>query len=200
MTNIRLAVRDHLSVRQQAARTGIAVLLVGNSLGGLVTASSARVNRADLAGVVLLSPALSRPQPALVRRGLGVVASVAPWLPIPQRRRPVGELSRIPAVGERAAADPLMFDGQVPVLTAATALDEAALLWAELSGWRLPTLVVHGTADTYTDPRASADFVTGIATQDKTFRLMDGAYHELLNDLCAEQVLALTVGWLESHV
>ena len=35
-------------------------------------------------------------------------------------------------VGERAAAEPAMHDGQVPVLLAATTLDEASSLWSAL--------------------------------------------------------------------
>jgi acylglycerol lipase len=108
----------------------------------------------------------------------------------------VGELSREPWVGEKATADPLMFDGQVSVLTAATALDEAALLRRALGEWRVPTLVLHGTADTYTDPAGSRNFVAGIASADKALRLVDGAFHELRNDACADEVLVLVLGWL----
>jgi len=68
-----------------------------------------------------------------------------------------------------------------------------------LTGWHLPTLVVHGIADTYTDPTASANFVTGIASQDRAFRPVHGAYHELLNDLCADEVLGHMTSWLDSH-
>ena len=108
----------------------------------------------------------------------------------------MGELSRLPVVGERAASDPLMFGGQVPVLTAATALDQAELLWAGLGEWHVPTLVLHGTADTYTDPAGSTDFVAGIASEDKTLHLVDGAFHELLNDACAAEVAGLVMSWL----
>ena len=196
VTSIERAVRDHIEVRRLAARLQLPMALVGHSLGGLVAACSALSSTADLAGVVLMSPALSRPEPDPVRRMLGVVAAVVPWVPIPRRRRPVGELSRLPVVGERAASDPLMFGGQVPVLTAATALDQAELLWAGLGEWHVPTLVLHGTADTYTDPASSTDFVAGIASEDKTLHLVDGAFHELLNDACAAEVAGLVMSWL----
>jgi alpha-beta hydrolase superfamily lysophospholipase len=54
----------------------------------------------------------------------------------------------------------------VPVLLAATALDEVAHLRDRLADWRFPTLVVHGSADTYTDPAASREFVEDIAAED----------------------------------
>ena len=103
-------------------------------------------------------------------------------------------------MGERAAADPLLFGGQVSVLTAATALDEAALLWAGTADWCIPTLVLHGTADTYTDPHASRAFEARVAAEDKTLSLIHGGHHELLNDVCADDVLGLVLDWLDAHV
>lgn len=93
----------------------------------------------------------------------------------------------------------MMFAGQLSVLTAATALDEATALWASLARWEIPTLVMHGTADTYTEPAASADFVAGIATADKVLQLVDGAFHELLNDECADEVAERLLTWLHAH-
>ncbi|MER5325921.1 alpha/beta hydrolase [Streptosporangium roseum] len=198
VTSVRLAVGDHLAVRQAAAQPGLPTVLLGHSLGALVTAGSALAAPEGLAGVVLLSPSLPR-EPALVRRTLGAVASVAPWAPLPRRRSPVGALSRIPSVGQRASADPLMFDGQVTMLTAATALDTAERLRAGLADWRVPTLLVHGTADTYTDPAAGRAFADAIASPDKAVHLIEGAYHELLNDSCADQVLGLILRWMGDH-
>jgi hypothetical protein len=66
---------------------------------GLLEGPHGRNGGVQLTGVVLMSPALSRPEPPPVRRMLGAMAVVAPWMPIPRRRRPVAELSRLPAVG-----------------------------------------------------------------------------------------------------
>ena len=199
VTSIRLAVRDHVLTREEAARSGTPVVLVGHSLGGLVTAASVTHAPSTVSGVVLLAPALQRPEPAVVRRLLGAAAAVSPGLPIPRRRRPVTELSRIPEAGARAAADTAMHHGQVTVLLAATALDQASRLWSALPYWEAPTLVVHGSADTYTDAEASRDFLEQIASEDKALRLVDGAYHELLNDQGADAVLDLVTDWLLVH-
>jgi len=200
VTSVRLAVADHLAVRRKAAAGGRPVILAGHSLGGLISACSASASPAELCGVVLMSPALPAPEPDLTRRALGAVAAFAPGLPIPRHRRPVSELSRLASVGERAAADPLMFDGQVPVLLAATALDEAARLTAGQRTWRLPALLVHGTADTYADPANARAFMDGIAAEDTRIQLFPGAFHELLNDLCADEVLDLVVAWMDAHL
>lgn len=58
-----------------------------------------------------------------------------------------------------------------------------------LLNWRLPTQIVHGTADTYNDPAASADFGAEIASGDSAMHLVEGAHHELLDDERADEVL-----------
>lgn len=198
VTSVRRAVLDHREVRLLAAGSGLPVLLVGHSLGGLVTAASAARDGAGLAGVVLLAPALERPAPRLVRGLLGAAATVAPGLPIPRRRRPLAELSTDPAVGPRARTDPLMYAGQVSLLLAATALDEASCVWSALASWRVPTLVLHGTDDTYTDPRASRDFVRLLGPAGD-LRLVEGGRHELLNDLAGTANCDLVLSWLIDH-
>ena len=138
---------------------------------------------------------LERPAPPVVRRLLGAAAIVAPALPIPRPRRPVSELSTDPDVGRRATADPRMYDGQVSLLLAATALDEASRVWTLLPAWRVPTLVLHGTDDTYTDPSASADLVRLIGPGAELHLVPDGR-HELLHDHGGDATLDLVLSWL----
>ena len=198
VASVRRAVLDHREVRRLAAASGMPVLLVGHSLGGLVTAASVARDSAGLAGVVLLAPALERPAPHLVRRLLGAVASVAPGLSIPRPRRPVAELSTDPTVGLRASTDARMYRGQVSLLLAATALDEASYVWSFLTSWRVPTLVLHGTDDTYTDPQGSTEFATLLGTAAE-LRLVEGGRHEMLNDHGGAATCELLVSWLIDH-
>jgi len=95
-----------------------------------------------------------------------------------------------------------MYKGQISLRLAATALREAKILWAGLDQWTKPTLVVHGTADSWTDHRQSERLVEGIASTDKTLHLAEGGYHELLNDTEEnnERMLHIIVSWLESRV
>ncbi len=198
VASVRRAVLDHREVRRLAAATGMPVLLVGHSLGGLITAASVARDNAGLAGVVLLAPALERPAPQLVRRLLGAVASVAPGRSIPRRRRPLAELSTDPAVGRMASTDERMYGGQVSLLLAATALDEASYVWSFRTSWHVPTLVLHGTDDTYTDPKASTDFATLLGTAAELW-LVEGGRHEMLNDHGGAATCELLVSWLIDH-
>jgi acylglycerol lipase len=92
-----------------------------------------------------------------------------------------------------------MHDGQVSLLLAATALDAAGAVWATLPTWRTSTLVLHGTADTYTDLAASRDFVAGAGGPDTRLETVEGGYHELLNDVDAETVVEVLLGWLDER-
>lgn len=193
--HIGRAVADHREVLRLAAATGLPVSAVGHSLGGLVTAASAASYDGDLGAVVLLSPALPEPMPSYGRRLLGLAARVAPGVQIPQRRRPVDELSHRRDVVESTAADPRMHDGQIGFLLATSALDVMTGLRAAAPDWSVPCLIAHGTADTYTDPAGSTDLAARLGPH-STLRLVDGGYHELLSDTEGDEVLRLVRSFL----
>lgn len=80
-----------------------------------------------------------------------------------------------------------------------TALAAAGEIERGLAGWRAPTFVVHGAADTYTDPKGSERLHGGIASADKQLWLVPGGRHELLNDPPRDEVLARVLGGLEAR-
>ena len=47
----------------------------------------------------------------------------------------------------------------------------------------LPVLILHGTSDKATKPSGSQLFYDTAGSQDKTLKLYEGAYHDLLNDI-----------------
>ncbi len=198
IVNVQLAVEDHLQMRQQAAARNLPVFLFGHSLGGLVTAASAlREPSPRFDGVILSSPALPTAMPAPVEYAVGFLARLLPSLRVPQPKAPSEELCRDAEQLHLAKTDGAIFKGQISFLVAATALREARLMWARLGQWRNPTLVLHGTADSWTDFRQSRRLVQEIPSVDKTLRLVEDGYHELLNDGNGESLVQLILDWLE---
>lgn len=196
VTDVRAAVDDHLEVRRRAARRGRPVLLVGHSLGGLVTAASVVSDPTNLAGVVLLGAALPAAPPRVVRRMLLAVGAVRPAAELTVLATPLTLLSGVAGHESRTRADPLMHLGALTLLTAATALDVAADVWAGLDHWTVPTLVVHGTADRHTDWRGSRRLHDAIPAADRRLIPVEGGYHELLDDVAGDSTLARLLTWL----
>jgi alpha-beta hydrolase superfamily lysophospholipase len=63
----------------------------------------------------------------------------------------------------------------------------------------LPVLILHGTADQATKPSGSQHFYDSAGSTDKTLKLYDGHYHDLLNDVDKEIVMADILAWISAH-
>lgn len=175
------------------------LFLFGHSLGGLVTSLSVAREPGGLAGVVLSGPYLPLRSNAVARALARTLATVAPSLGVAKLGDPTG-ISRIEAEVQAYRDDPLVFTRAIPARLGATALAAGAEILAALPQWRAPTLVFHGTADTYTDPRGSEALVAGIASADKDLLLAEGGRHELLNDLGREALVEQVLDWLVARV
>lgn len=195
LTDVKASVEDHLAARRRLAAQPLPVFLFGHSLGGIVTATSVVRDASHVAGVILSSPALLVSANALTRVFARIVSAAAPALPV--KFLPPTGLSRIREEVQAFLADPLIYHGGMPARLAASILFTSRDNWAHYARWRVPTLVFHGTADTFTEPEGSRRFAQAIASSDKTLHLVDGGYHELLNDLGAEEMLGLVLGWLD---
>ncbi len=64
----------------------------------------------------------------------------------------------------------------------------------------LPLFILHGTADKATRPSGSQLFFDTAGAADKTLKLYEGGFHDLLNDTDKETVMADIAGWLEKHL
>ncbi|GGM15191.1 alpha/beta hydrolase [Deinococcus aerophilus] len=201
VADMNLLVEDHLKARETLrSRPGDdqdqPVFALGHSMGGLITAASAARDPRGLSGVILSSPSLlvGQNNPPLVRRLAPLLARIAPAAPTTQLD--TDGLSRLPEEVAAYKADPLVYHGKVPALSAATMLGLSQKLWPQYASWRLPTLVVHGTADTITDPSGSQRFIETIASADKTLIAQEGGYHELLNDRPRAEIRQAILDWL----
>jgi alpha-beta hydrolase superfamily lysophospholipase len=70
----------------------------------------------------------------------------------------------------------------------------------EFSLITLPVLILHGTLDKVTRASGSQLFYDTAGSADKTLKLYEGYYHDLLHDVGKAQVLADITSWIDARV
>jgi acylglycerol lipase len=95
--------------------------------------------------------------------------------------------------------DPLVFHGRLPARTVAEMSAAADGFPATVPALRLPLLVMHGGADAIVPVAASRMVHERAGSADRTLRIYDGLYHEILNEPEQGAVLADVTGWLDAH-
>jgi alpha-beta hydrolase superfamily lysophospholipase len=94
------------------------------------------------------------------------------------------------------AADERMFHGKARNLVAKTVLELSDFVWSKVSSWQVPTLLIHGDQDLSTDHKQSIALAAAIPAKDKTLRIYQGGFHELLNDLEKDKVERELFDWI----
>lgn len=179
---------------ESAKETGLPVVLLGHSGGGLFALEYALAERPAPDLLVLSAPSLDGGA-AWQRLVAPVLAAVLPKLSIPNALKGV-QLSRDPAVGDAYFSDPLvetktttrygneMFSAMTRVRAASDGLD-------------VPTLVLHGAADSIVPPQGSAalgdlDIVER--------RLYPALRHELFNEPEGPEIVDEVITWINDHL
>jgi len=169
--------------------------LIGHSLGGAVAVTYALRYGETIAGLVLSDPAVATEAvPAALRATTVVLSGIAPRLPVFKIDAQL--LSRDPAVVRDYLEDPLVSTGKLPARTLAEILRSMQTLPDQVSGLRVPLLLLHGTEDQLCPPEGSRMIHERALSDDKTLRLYDGLYHEIFNEPEREQVIDDIVAWL----
>lgn len=173
------------------------VFMLGHSMGGAVAFASALRVQHTLRGLVLSAPALATDQKVgplqeMFARFLSVVAPNTGVLALP-----ANAVSRDPSVVARYEADPLVHHKAIPARTLVELLSAMKDFPARAHELRLPTLVLHGTADTLVPLAATRPVYQAFGTRDRVLKLYDGLYHEVFNEPEREKVTADLFGWLE---
>ena len=74
------------------------------------------------------------------------------------------------------------------------------LLKKSFGQFTLPLLILHGTADKVTKPSGSKEFYEKAGSSDKTLKLYEGHFHDLLADVGKQQVMADIQAWIDAHM
>ncbi len=177
---------------------GLPQFLLGHSMGALTTLHYLTREPAPLAGVVLSAPPLEVPVVnPLLRATSGLLNFLVPNLGVLQLDSSL--VSRDQEMVRSYENDPLNFRGKLPVRTGFEILRVTENVQDLLGGIDLPMLVVHGTGDRIADIAGSETIAERIGSTDFTLNRYDGLYHEVLNELERDTVIADIVGWLTAH-
>jgi acylglycerol lipase len=182
----------------KAREGGRPTYLLGHSAGGVVSCLYTLAHQEELAGLICESFAFRVPAPDFalaVLKGLSHLAPHAHVLPLKNE-----DFSRDPAVVARMNADPLIAHETQPTKTVAAMVRADERLEKEFPRIRLPVLILHGTADKATRPAGSQTFYDTAGSADKTLKLYDGHYHDLLNDVGRETVMADILSWVNARL
>jgi acylglycerol lipase len=182
----------------KAREPGLPIFMLGHSAGGVVACLYTLDHPAELVGLISESFAheLSAPDFALaVFKGLSHIAPHAHVLHLPNE-----SFSRDPKVVEAMNNDPLIVHETQPTQTMAAMVRADERLKKEFPLITLPVLILHGTADKNTKPSGSRHFYEMAGSVDKTLKLYEGGFHDLLNDTDREAVMLDISQWIDSRI
>jgi len=174
------------------------LFLLGHSAGGVVACLYAVEHQAELAGLICESFAFKIPAPDFALAILRGLSHIAPHAHVLRLKNE--DFSRdLERVGEMNA-DPLIADEVQPTQTVAEMARADQRLEKAFPQLTLPLLILHGTADKATRPSGSRAFHDAAGSYDKTLKLYEGHFHDLLRDLDNEVVMADICAWIDTRL
>jgi alpha-beta hydrolase superfamily lysophospholipase len=177
---------------------GLPVFLLGHSAGGVVSSVYVLENQAGLAGFICESFAFQVPAPGFALAAIKGVSHFAPRLPVLKLKNE--DFSRDPKAVEALNHDPLTANEVQPAITVAALVRADERLREEFPLITLPLLIMHGTEDKATVCHGSEFFHQTAGSKDKTLKLYEGHYHDLLNDIGKEGVMNDIREWIAIRI
>jgi acylglycerol lipase len=177
---------------------GVPIYLLGHSAGGVVSCLYTLDHQAELAGLICESFAFQVPAPDFALAVFKGLAHVAPHAHVLHLKNE--DFSRDPAVVATMNADPLIAHETQPTQTLAEMVRADERLKKEFPQITLPVLILHGTHDKATKPSGSQLFYDTAGSADKTLKLYQGAFHDLLNDTDKAAVMGDIKGWIDQRL
>lgn len=174
------------------------IFLYGHSMGGNLVLKYAMSGASKLKGVIATSPLLQLAfQPPKWKTSLGkLMLRIYPSITLPSGLE-VDAISRDAEEVKRYQEDPLVHDKVSPMFSFPV-FEAGEFIIDHAKQIQLPTLVVHGSGDRITSHKASETFAS--RSNNVTFKMFEGGYHELHHDICKEEFIAVIVKWLNSKL
>lgn len=182
----------------KAREPGLPLYMLGHSAGGVVSCLYALEHQGELAGLVCESFAYELPAPSFalaVFKGLSHIAPHAHILHLPNE-----SFSRDQKAVQAMNEDPLIAHESQPTQTLAAMVRADERLKTDFPLITLPVLILHGTLDKNARPSGSQFFYDTAGSTDKTLKLYEGGFHDLLHDTDKELVMQDIEDWIDARL
>ena len=189
---------DTLVRTAKAENPGLPVYLLGHSAGGVISCNYVLDHPRQIDGLICESFAYELPVPDIVLSFLKGVSYITHHTHVFSLNNK--DFSRDAAVVDSMNEDILIKGESQPAQTARVLIDGARRLTDEFQNMTLPVLIMHGTLDKATSPSGSQHFYDKAGSQDKTLKLYEGHFHDLLNDVDKEIVMADIQNWIDERI
>ena len=189
---------DKLVQTAKSENPGLPVFILGHSAGGVISCNYVLDHSGEADGLICESFAYELPVPDIVLSFLKGVSYITHHTHVFSLNNK--DFSRDAAVVESMNEDILIKGESQPAQTAKVLIDGARRLTEEFPRMTLPVLIMHGTLDKATSPSGSQHFYDKAGSQDKTLKLYEGHFHDLLNDVDKEIVLADIQNWIDERI
>ena len=190
------ACTEHLA----ADYPGQPLILLGHSLGGLIAARHLLDHQDSYVAAVLSAPALriAVPVPGWKKAMAQFLSRHWPTLALSNELDPK-LLSHDHAEVEAYIADPLVHSRVSSrfYTELLTTMDDVLERAGEI---RLPTLVISGGDDQIVDPAGAIQLHRDLGSERREVHVLEGLYHEVLNELDPERVHHLVSDWIDREL
>jgi acylglycerol lipase len=177
---------------------GVPVYVLGHSVGGVIASLYVFEHQPEIAGLICESFAFDVGLPHLIQLALEGTSYLIPHLPVYSLKNEI--FSRDPKVVAEMNNDPLIANEKQPAETVSEVLKAAARLKEIMPSFKVPVFIIHGTDDKATRPEGSQYFYDNVGSADKTLKLYEGGYHDLLNDIDKEIVMTDILAWVNERM
>jgi acylglycerol lipase len=189
---------DELVDTARSENPDLPIYVLGHSAGGVIASSYVFEHQDEIAGLICESFALDVGLPDAAALLIKGISHLTPHLHLYTLKNEI--FSRDPEVVAAMNSDPLIANESQPAETAAELVKAGERLKEHMPQFHVPVFIIHGTADKATRYQGSQYFYDHAASKDKTIKLYEGHYHDLLNDLGKEDVMDDIQRWLDARI
>ncbi|HQU84529.1 MAG TPA: lysophospholipase [Pyrinomonadaceae bacterium] len=182
----------------KAENPGLPVFMLGHSAGGVTSCIYALEHQEELSGLICESFAYELPVPGIVLSFLKGLSYITPHTHVFSLNNK--DFSRDPKIVEEMNEDILIKGESQPAQTGKVLINAATRLTEEFQNIKLPVFILHGTEDHATNPSGSQHFYEQTGSTDKTLKLYEGHFHDLLNDVDKEIVMTDIQNWIDARI